>query len=67
MKMKLTKELIEQFAYDIMSYLTKYDLDSDVCVYFNNKRIRHEYNWREEHPTPKLIVEENMVPTSLHM
>ena len=62
MKMKLTKELIEQFAYDIMSYLTKYDLDSDVCVYFNNKRIRHEYNWREEHPTPKLIVEENMNP-----
>lgn len=62
MKMKLTKELIDQFAYDIMKYLTKHHLDSDVCIYFNNKRMRHEYNWREENPTPKLVVEENMNP-----
>lgn len=62
MKLKFTKELIEQFAYDVMKYLTKYNLDSSVCIYFNNKRIRHEYDLREENHTPKLIVEENMNP-----
>lgn len=62
MKIKFTKELIEQFAYDILAYLTKYQLDSGVSIYFNNKRIRHEYNLMEENPTPKLIVEENMNP-----
>lgn len=62
MKLKFTKELIEKFAYDVMDYLTKYNLDSDVCIYFNNKRIRHQYDWREDNPTPKLIVEENMNP-----
>lgn len=62
MKLKFTKELIEKFAYDIMDYLTKYGLDSDVCIYFNNKRIQHEYNWREENPTPKLIVKEDISP-----
>lgn len=63
MKLKLTKELIEQFAYDVMKYLTKYQLDSDVCIYFNNKRIRHEYDWRSDNPTPKTIIEENIKPT----
>ena len=62
MKLKFTKEMIEQFAHDVMNYLTKYNLDSDVCIYFNNKRIRHQYDWREENPTPKLIVEENISP-----
>ena len=62
MKLKFTKELIEQFAYDIMKYLTKHSLDSDVCIYFNNKKIKHEYNWMEENPTPKLIIEENISP-----
>lgn len=62
MKYKLTKELIEQFAYDVMNYLTKHGLDYDVCIYFNNKRIQHEYNWREENPTPKLIVKEDISP-----
>ena len=62
MKMKFTKELIEQFAYDIMKYLTKHGLDMDVCIYFNNKRIKYKYNWRDEDPTPELIVEENISP-----
>ena len=62
MKLKFTKEMIEQFAYDIMKYLTKHHLDSDVCIYFNNKRIRHEYDWRSYNPSPKLIVEENISP-----
>ena len=59
---KLTRVDIELFAIDIMCYLTENDLDSDVCIYFNNKRIRHEYDWRTLDPTPKLIVEENMNP-----
>lgn len=63
MKIRLTKELIEQLAYDVLKYLTKYHLDSDVCIYFNNKRISHKYDWRAPEGTPpKLIVEENMNP-----
>ena len=59
---KLTRVDIELFAVDIMCYLTENDLDSDVCIYFNNKRIRHEYDWRTLNPKPKFIVEENMNP-----
>jgi hypothetical protein len=59
---KLTKETIEKFAYEVLDYLTKHSLDSNVCIYFNNKKIKHEYNWREENPTPKLIVTENISP-----
>lgn len=59
---KLTRVDIELFAVDIMCYLTENDLDSDVCIYFNNKKIRHEYDWRTLDPKPKFIVEENMNP-----
>jgi hypothetical protein len=43
---KLTKADIEQFANEIMTYLEKHHLDSDVCIYYNNIRIRNEYDWR---------------------
>lgn len=59
---KLTRIDIELFAVDIMCYLTENDLDSDVCIYFNNKRIRHEYDWRTLNPKPEFIVEYNMSP-----
>lgn len=62
MKLKFTKELIEQFAHDVMAYLTKHHLDSDVCIYFNNKRMRHEYDWRNLDMPPKVIIEDNMSP-----
>ena len=35
---KLTKNDIEKLATDIMKYLMKHHLDSDVCVYYNNMR-----------------------------
>lgn len=62
MKKKLTKELIEQFANEIMKYLEKYHLDSDVCIYFNNKRMENKYDWRNPDEPPKRIIEENMNP-----
>lgn len=59
---KLTKQGIEDFAIEIMRYLEKHKLDSGVSIYFNNKRIRNEYDWRNPDAPPKFIVEENMNP-----
>ena len=60
---KLTKEKIEQFAYEILNYLQTYNLDDGVCIYFNNKRIQHEYDWREPEGTPpQLIIKEDISP-----
>ena len=59
---KLTKHNIDQFANEIMDYLIAHNLDSDVCIYFNNKRMTNVYNWRDPDAKPKLVVEENMSP-----
>ena len=59
---KLTKENIQSFAIDIMTYLKRNQLDSDVCIYFNNKRIKNEYNWLNPDAPPKFVVEEDMNP-----
>ena len=59
---KLTKANIEQFAMDVLHYLEAHGLDYDVCIYFNNKRIKNEYNWRDPNPQPKLVVQENISP-----
>ena len=61
---KLTKQGIEDFASEVMNYLVKHGLDSDVCIYFNNKRVRNEYDWRNPDEPPKFIVEEDMSPFS---
>lgn len=59
---RLTKQDIEKFAYEILDYLTKYDLDSDAAIYYNNKKIKHEYDWRNPDAPPQLVVKENMCP-----
>lgn len=59
---KLIKQDIEKFAYEIMDFLKKNGLDSDVCIYFNNKRMENKYDWRNSDAPPKLIIEENMNP-----
>ena len=59
---KLTKNNIEKLATDIMKYLMENDLDSDVCIYYNNMRLRHEYDWRNADLPPKVIIEDNMNP-----
>lgn len=62
--MKLTKTRIEELANEIIAYLKANDLDMDVCVYFNNKRIRLASEWNRE--TKELVVvekiEEDMNP-----
>ena len=59
---KLTKADIEQFANEIMTYLEKHHLDSDVCIYYNNRRLRHEYDPYEIDAFVDKIVEEDMNP-----
>ena len=59
---KLTKADIEQFANEIMDYLIKHELDMDVCIYYNNKRMSRKYDWRDMDAPPKLIIEEDMNP-----
>jgi len=59
---KMTKQDIEKLAYEIMGFLTASKLDDGVSIYFNNKRIRHEYDWKNPDVEPKLIIEEDMNP-----
>lgn len=59
---KLTKNDIEKFANEIMNYLIKHELDSDVCIYYNNKRMSNRYDWRNPDAEPKLVIEDNMNP-----
>ena len=59
---KLTKNHIEQFANEIMEYLIKHELDMDVCIYYNNKRMSRKYDWRDLDAPPKLVIEDNMNP-----
>ena len=59
---KLTKPDIEKFANEIMAYLEKYGLDSDVCIYYNNKRMQNKYDWKNPDAPHERIVEDNMSP-----
>lgn len=59
---KLTKIHIEQFANEIMEYLIKHELDMDVCIYYNNKRMRRKYDWQDMDAAPKLVIEEDVSP-----
>ena len=59
---KLTRADIEQFANEVMRYLIKHELDMDVSIYYNNKRMSRKYDWRNPDAPPKLVVEENMNP-----
>ena len=56
--MKLTKVMIEKMVNEIEKFLKKYELLSDVCIYFNNKR-RHWYSkWNAEKADFDLLCEE---------
>ena len=59
---KLTKAHIEQFAYEIMEYLIKHELDMDVNIYYNNKRMSRKRDWRDPDAKPKLVIENNISP-----
>lgn len=59
---KLTKTGIEQFANEIMNYLIEHELDMNVCIYYNNKRMSNRYDWRNPDAPPQLVIEENMSP-----
>ena len=59
---KLTKAGIEQFANEVMDYLIKHELDMDVCIYYNNKRMSNRYDWKNPDEPPKLTIEEDVSP-----
>lgn len=48
MHMKLTKIKIEEMAKEIIDWLKANELENDVCIYFNNKRILLGHNWDKE-------------------
>ena len=62
--MKITKIKIEEMANEIIDYLKRNNLETDVCIYFNNKRICFENDWdrRVECLVPYEKVEENINP-----
>ena len=62
--MKLTKIKIEEMAREIIDCLKANKLDDDVCIYFNNKRIKLGSSWDGENEKfiPYEKVEEDMNP-----
>ena len=62
--MKLTKIKIEEMAREIIAFLRKHELETDVCIYFNNKRIKlgNEWDRAKLDFIPYEITEEDMNP-----
>lgn len=60
--MKLTKFNIEQLVDEITAFLDEHNLQSGVCIYFNNKRIVSEGFFDGKDLTYKWIQEENKDP-----
>lgn len=58
--MKMTKKDIAQFAKEIEELLIKYNLQSDVCLYYNGKRDISKYD--KESDKDIFISEENKNP-----
>lgn len=54
----ITKNKIEEIALKIIEVLEKKDLASDLCVYFNNKRISVRLKYNEEDETFYYLREE---------
>lgn len=59
---KLTKKDIENFANEIWDFLFDNDLDSGVCIYFNNKRMTDKCTWNGDTYISERIIEEDMNP-----
>lgn len=58
-----TKTNIEEFAKEIISFLNKEKLASDVSIYFNNKVIRDRGTWDDDYNyIPKWETTENVNP-----
>lgn len=62
--MKLTKIKLEEMANEIIQFLKKHELDNDVCIYYNNKRVHIGSTWDREKKDfiPYEKVEEDMNP-----
>ena len=59
---KLTKKDIEKFAFDVLKYLKRWGMDSDVVIYYNGIRMQNKYDWLNPDAPPKFVVEKDMSP-----
>ena len=53
---KLTKALIEQMAKEIMDFLVANELSYDVCIYYNNKKMKNDYQWNGDKFVNNVVV-----------
>lgn len=61
---KLTKSRIEEMANEIIAFLEEEELINDVCIYFNDKRIRFSGEWNSDYTKFEIAKkeEENICP-----
>lgn len=59
---KLTKALIEQMAKEIMDFLVANELSYDVCIYYNNKKMKNDYKWNGDEFINNVIVLDDYNP-----
>lgn len=59
---KLTKANIAQLAQEIMTFLEQKGLNSGVCIYYNNKRMRSDGHWDGEELTYSWVEELDIDP-----
>lgn len=62
--MKLSKIKIDELAREVMDFLIKNEIDNDVLIYYNNKRIqnKHKYDESYNYIGSELVIEDNMNP-----
>ena len=61
--MTLSKIKIEEMVNEIQEFLKKYEMLSDVCFYFNNKRYKWERDWSQiSQKIYNLEITENISP-----
>lgn len=62
---KMTKKDIDKLAREIMDFLTRQNLDEDVFIFYNGKRMWHKYGHDEFHcriGKPELVIEDGFCP-----
>lgn len=59
---KLTKTLIEQMAKEVMDYLIENELSHDVCIYYNNKKMKNDYDWHNDDAPANIVIQEGYDP-----
>jgi hypothetical protein len=59
---KLTKVHIEQMAKEVMDFLIENDLSIDVSIYYNGKKMKNDYTWKNGEYEHNIIVQDGFNP-----